>query len=77
MKSKLSDNLFMYFKETGFKLGNMHFRIVVCGTKLAFAIFYQIIQYFASFSKLIRKMFFFWNSIFSKLSLNKKIPRAL
>ena len=36
--------------------------------KLAFVLFKKIIQHFAPFSKLIREMFLFWNSIFSKSS---------
>ena len=35
------------------------------------------IQHFAKFSKLIREMPLFWNSIFSKSSYKKKISGAL
>ena len=37
-------------------------------TKLAFAPLYQTIQHFVPFSKLIREIPLFWNSIFSKSS---------
>ena len=45
----------------------MHFR-----ENLANALFRQKKQYFVPFSKLIREMSLYWNSIFSKSSFKKK-----
>ena len=42
--------------------------IAVTGKNLAFVILKKTIQHFSLFSKLIREMPFFWNSIFSKSS---------
>ena len=49
-----------------------YIQVVQNGTKLAFTPFYQTIQHFTSFSKLIREMLLFWNSIFSKSSYKTK-----
>ena len=46
----------------------LYVRFLIIGRKLAFIPFTQKIQYFAIFSKLIREISMFWNSIFKKSS---------